>query len=165
MSTEADAKEIMKLLGERICDTLKTKFESEMKVQAQQEAIKECDLRKCFDEKKNSKDLYQIYKNIIAEMQQMSWCDTCSQGLNIEANDLKIAELEGRLKIYREASAGSRLEKKKELTNKLLEEYEILRNKLDKICKRGCCIRYRVLLEEIKKKYHNELQATKIKMR
>jgi len=49
MSTEADAKEIMKLLGERICDTLKTKFESEMKVQAQQEAIKECDLRKCFD--------------------------------------------------------------------------------------------------------------------
>jgi hypothetical protein len=55
--------------------------------------------------------------------------------------------MEGRLKIYRDASTGSKLDKKKELTNKLLEEYEILRNKLAKICKRGCCIRYRVLLE------------------
>jgi hypothetical protein len=54
-----------------------------MQVQAQQEALKECDLKKCSDEKKYSKELYQAYKNVIAEMQQMSWCDTCSQGLNI----------------------------------------------------------------------------------
>jgi hypothetical protein len=93
MSTESDAKEVMNLLGERICSALKMKFEREMQVQAQQEASRECDLKKCADEKKYSKELYLIYKNIISDMQQMSWCDTCVQGLNVEANDLKIAEV------------------------------------------------------------------------
>lgn len=49
MSTESDAKEVMNLLGERICSALKMKFEREMQVQAQQEAVKECDLKKCAD--------------------------------------------------------------------------------------------------------------------
>lgn len=49
MSTESDAKEVMNLLGERICSALKMKFEREMQVQAQQEAAKECDLKKCAD--------------------------------------------------------------------------------------------------------------------
>lgn len=56
----------------------------------------------------------------------MSWCDTCSQGLNIEANDLKITEIEGRLKVYKSAASNIGLEKKKELTNRLLEEWERL---------------------------------------
>jgi hypothetical protein len=68
---------------------------------------------------------------------------------------LKIAEVDARLRTYRDASGSIGLAKKKEMTNRLLEEYEVLRNKLGKICKRGCCIRYRVLMEEIKKKYHN----------
>jgi hypothetical protein len=70
-----------------------------------------------------------------------------------------------RLRTYRDASGSVGLPKKKELTNKLLEEYENLRSKLGKICRRGCCIRFRVLLEEIKRKYHNELHATKGKLR
>jgi hypothetical protein len=36
MSSEADAKEVMNLLGERICSALKSKFEREMQVQYQQ---------------------------------------------------------------------------------------------------------------------------------
>lgn len=115
-------------------------------MQKQTEELKECDLKKCYDEKENNKALYQLYKAMIAEMQQMSWCDICSQGLNIEANDLKIAEIEGRLKVYKSAAVSVGLEKKKELTNRLLEEWERLESKLPKICKRGCCIRFRLAL-------------------
>jgi hypothetical protein len=54
-------------------------------------------------------------------MQQMSWCDVCSQGLNTEANDLKVSEVETRLKTYRDATATIGLPEKKELTNRLLD--------------------------------------------
>jgi hypothetical protein len=76
----------MSLLGEPLCNALKSKFERELQMQHQQEELKECDLKKCHDEKKTFKELYQLYKNMIAEMQKMSWCNVCSQGLNIEAN-------------------------------------------------------------------------------
>ena len=62
-----------------------------------------------------------LYKEIIAEMQKMQWCDVCAQQLNTDANELKLAELELRLRGYKAASEKLNFERKKELTNKLLE--------------------------------------------
>ena len=54
-------------------------------------------------------------------MQKMQWCDICAQQLNTDANELKLAELELRLRGYKAASEKLNFERKKELTNKLLE--------------------------------------------
>lgn len=77
------------------------------------EELKECDLRKCYDEKNAYKELHQLYKDIMTEMRKMQWCDTCSQMLNIDANEIKINELENRLKNYKAVSEKLNLEKKK----------------------------------------------------
>lgn len=50
----------------------------------------------------------------------MQWCDICSQTTNIDANDIKLPEVENRLKNYNAISEKLSFEKKKELTNKLL---------------------------------------------
>ena len=55
----------MGLLGEDICKQLKSKFERELDVQWRTEELKDCDLRKCHEEKSIYKDLYQLYKDII----------------------------------------------------------------------------------------------------
>jgi len=121
MSSESDTKELMKLLGDELCTSLKLKFERELQMQIQTDALKDCDLRKCNEEKKAYKELYQLYKQMIAEMQQMAWCNTCSANLNIDANDLKIGEVEARLKKYQLKGDKIGLDEKKELTNQLLE--------------------------------------------
>lgn len=76
-------------------------------------------------------------------MQKMQWCDTCSQRLNTDSNDIKLHDLETRLKNYNAVSQKLSIEKKKELTNKLLEEWQLLEGKLPFMCRRGCCIRFR----------------------
>jgi hypothetical protein len=58
---------------------------------------------------------------MIAEMQQMAWCNICSSNLNIDANDLKIGEVETRLKKYQSRGEKITLDERKELTNQLLE--------------------------------------------
>jgi len=58
-----------------------------------------------------------------------------------------LAEIEGRIRMYRAAGDKITLEKKKELTNRLLEEWQILESKLPKMCKRGCCLRFRTIVE------------------
>ena len=107
------------------------------------------------------KDLYQLYKEIIGEMQKMQWCDICSQTLNLDANDIKLSEVEKRIENYKAISEKLSLEKKKELTNRLLEEWQMLEGKLPFMCRRGCCIRFRTTLEEIKRKYHDKLRSLK----
>jgi hypothetical protein len=62
-------------------------------MQLQTEALKDCDLSKCNQEKRVYKELYQLYKQIITEMQRMAWCNICSAQLNIDANDLKLGEV------------------------------------------------------------------------
>ena len=91
---------------------------------------------------------------IMTEMRKMQWCEICSQTLNIDANDIKLPEIENRLKNYRAISENLTLERKKELANKLLEEWQRLEGKLPFMCRRGCCIRFRCSLEVIKKTYH-----------
>lgn len=147
LSSESDAKQIMTLLGQPLCNALKSKFERQFELDKQKQSIKPCDLKKCHDEKIAYQQLYQLYKSMIGEMQKMSWCDTCSQSLNLEANDLKVSQVEGRLKIYKSVGSSGNLEKKKELANKLLEEWQRIEGKLPFICKRGCCVRFRVVLE------------------
>jgi hypothetical protein len=75
--------------------------------------MKECDLPRCRTEKDIYRELYQLYKAIIGEMQQMAWCDVCSASLNIDANDLRLSEVEGRLKMYRQVGDKVNLEKRK----------------------------------------------------
>ena len=84
-----------------MCSSLKTKFERELQTQWQRDSLKDCDLYSCHKEKKNYKALYELYKAIIEEMKQTSWCQTCIEGLNIDANELKLAELEKRLRTYK----------------------------------------------------------------
>ena len=55
--------------------------------------MRECNLKKCYDEKHLLKELYKLYKLIIQEMQEMKWCEVCAQNLNIEANELKLPEI------------------------------------------------------------------------
>ena len=50
----------------------------------------------------------------------MQWCDTCAQMLNTDANEIKLNDFENRLRQYKTMSERLTLEKKKELTNRLL---------------------------------------------
>ncbi len=104
LSTENDAKEIIGLLGPELCKQLKSKFERELEVQARTEELKGCELKKCHEEKCVYQDLYLLYKEIIAQMQKTQWCDVCAQQLNTDANEVKLAEFELRLKGYKAAS-------------------------------------------------------------
>jgi hypothetical protein len=161
LSSEADAKEITSLLGNEVCKQLKVKFERELDMQWRTEEMKDCDLRKCQEEKTVYKELQQLYKDIIAEMQRVQWCDICSQTLNTDANEIKLSEFENRLKNYQAVSEKLSLEKKKELTNKLLEEWQMLEGKLPYMCRRGCCLRFRQALDDTKRTYHDKLKSLK----
>jgi hypothetical protein len=44
------------------------------------------------------------------------------------------------------------------MVNKLLAEFQKMNEKLPFICKKGCCIKQRVLIENAKAKYHDRLK-------
>jgi hypothetical protein len=46
-------------------------------------------------------------------MQKMQWCDICSQTLNIDANDIKLSDIEKRLDNYKTVSEKLSFDKKK----------------------------------------------------
>ena len=46
------------------------------------------------------------------------------------------------------------LEQKKEIVNRLLQEYQKMYEKLPYVCKKGCCVRQRTLIEASKAKHH-----------
>ena len=50
------------------------------------------------------------------------------------------------------------LQHKKEMVNRMLKEYQNISEKLPRICKKGCCIKQRVTIENCKAKYHEKLK-------
>lgn len=88
-------------------------------------------------------------------------CDVCLSENNISVQKLGLQDLEAGIKNYRRARMGKlSLVQKKEMVNKLLAEYQKVGEKLPLICKKGCCIKQRVLIENAKAKYHERLKRT-----
>ena len=50
------------------------------------------------------------------------------------------------------------LEQKKEIVNRLLLEYQKMYENMQYVCKRGCCIRQRILIESAKAKNHDKIK-------
>lgn len=72
---------------------------------------------------------------------------------------LGMPEFEAMLKNCRKAVGGSLpLEQKKEIVNRLLAEYQKMYEKLQFVCKKGCCVRQRTLIEVTKNKHHEDLK-------
>jgi hypothetical protein len=88
-------------------------------------------------------------------MNKFAWCKICASQSNINLIDLGIQELDINLVLYRKLAHDPKFltntEKCKELINKMLEEWANLEPKLEFVCKRGCCIRFRELVEGLKK--------------
>lgn len=140
---------------------MKGKFEREIEAQWRLEEQKKCDLYKCYEEKGALRELYQLNKIIIEDMKQMQWCEVCHTQTNANTLDLKMNEVENNMRIYKRALEESdkfTIEKRKELTNRLLGEWEHLDKKIPHICKRGCCVRFKQVIEEIKYRHHGKLK-------
>lgn len=81
-------------------------------------------------------------------------CDVCLNQNNVTVQKLGLPEFENSIKAFKRAKASKlTLLQKKEMVNKLLFEYQKMIEKLPNICKKGCCIKQRVLIENAKVKY------------
>lgn len=72
---------------------------------------------------------------------------------------LGLADLENTIRNIKKARTGKLgLPQKKEMVNRLLAEYQKMGEKLPHICKKGCCIKQRTLIEGAKSKHHDRLK-------
>lgn len=78
---------------------------------------------------------------------------------------LGLNELEAMVKNYRRIKAGKMtVAQKKEMVNKLLAEYQKVNEKLPHICKKGCCVKQRVVIENAKNKFYDRLKRTQAQL-
>jgi len=77
----------------------------------------------------------------------MNLCDICLSEDNISVQKLGLTDMENMVKNYRRISAGKlSLVQKKEMVNRLLAELQKMSEKLPHICKKGCCVKQRILI-------------------
>jgi hypothetical protein len=59
-------------------------------------------------------------------MQKMQWCDVCANRINVDVNDIKLKEIDDKMKIYKKVIEDKnkiKIDKRMELTNLLLKIY------------------------------------------
>lgn len=106
-------------------------------------------MHKCYNEKKHFNDLFSLYEQIYDDIKQINLCDVCLQQKNISTIELGLNEFDGRVKMYQkngERIESMNLQNKKEMVNAMLKDFQDMSSKLNRICRRGCCIKQRHLI-------------------
>lgn len=159
LTADTEIKEILSIFGEGLKNKLKQFYNSEIDAEWQKESKEECKLYKCYNEKKIYEDLFKLYEDIINQIKKINLCDVCLGEENISVQKLGLSELENMIKNYRRISAGKlTVVQKKEMVNRLLTELQKMSQKLPQICKKGCCIKQRILIQNEKAKNFDRMK-------